>query len=208
MIPLTNPHTANTPRHAPAAPRAVELVAVGATCGLTWSTSLRGFMSQVAGPDSAVTWSGTFGWILLPGVLVGGLLGWAEHLRRGGTPRRRWLVLAPLLFAAVLVPGLLDPATFMQGGIGGGAIGVPVIGILGGYALSGRGRRWPRLLSGLVVLSGFAVWAFTATSVGGPAFALSTPSGAWLSLQYYGLLAVLCLACAIPLRSSPLQGSE
>src|SRR5207342_2926450 len=121
---------------------AAPLIAIGAVAGLAWATSLRGFMAQVAGAESAVTWSGTFFWILLPGVLCGGLLGWAEHLRRtGGRRRWRWLVLSPLLFTSVLLPGLLDPKSFLQGGIGGGAIGLPVIGILGGYALCGRGRR-------------------------------------------------------------------
>jgi hypothetical protein len=195
---------ATKPAPAGAAP-STPFVAGGATCGLVWATSLRGFMAQVAGPESAVTWSGTFLWILLPGVLCGGLLGWAEYLRRTQGRRRWWLVFSPLLFTSVLVPGLLDPATFLQGGIGGGAIGVPVIGIIGGYALSGRGRRWTRALAAVVVLAGFAVWALTATSVGGPSFALRTPHGAWLTLQYYSLLAALCLACSIPLRPVPDQ---
>jgi len=183
-------------------------ITVGAICGLAWASSLRGFMSQVVGADSEVSWSGTFLWILLPGVLCGGLLGWAEFLRRTGGRRRWWLVFSPLLFAAVLVPGLLDPAHFMEGGIGGGAIGVPAIGIIGGYALSGRGRRWTRGIAAIVVLAGFVVWALTATSVGGPSFALNTPHGAWLTLQYYSFLALLCLACSIPLRPAPVFESK
>jgi hypothetical protein len=179
----------------------VVFISWGAICGLAWASSLRGFMAQVAGPESDVSWSGTFLWILLPSVLCGGLLGWAEHLRRtGGRRHWRWLILSPLVFTSVLLPGLIDPRTFLQGGVGGGAIGVPVIGIIGGYALSGRGHRWTRLMAGLVVLAGFIVWAVTATSVGGPSFALTTPHGAWLTLQYYSLLAVLILACSIPLR--------
>jgi hypothetical protein len=178
-------------------------IVVGAVCGLAWASSLRGFMAQVAGADSEVTWSGTFVWILLPGLLCGALFGWADYLRRTRGRRRRWLIFSPLLFASVLVPGLLDPATFLQGGIGGGAIGVPVIGIIGGYALSNRGRRWTRIIAAVLVLVGFVVWALTATSVGGPSFALRTPQGAWLTLQYYSLLAVLCLACSIPLRPPP-----
>jgi hypothetical protein len=63
-------------------------IAVGAVCGHAWASSLRGFMSQVAGAESEVSWSGTFLWILLPGVLRGGLLGWAESLRRTGGRRR------------------------------------------------------------------------------------------------------------------------
>ena len=34
--------------------------------------------------------------------------------------------------------------------MGGGAIGVSLYGLLGGYALSGRGPRWARIASGAV----------------------------------------------------------
>ena len=72
------------------------LLSMGAVCGLAWAASLRGFMSQVAGPESAVTWWGTFGWILVPGVVTGVLLASAEYLRRtGGRRGWRWLALAP-----------------------------------------------------------------------------------------------------------------
>ena len=78
-------------------------------------------MSQVAGVEAGVEWVGTFVWILLPGVLIGILLGWAEFIRRtGGRPHWRWLALSPLLFAAVLTP---DPLGILESGIGGGAIG-------------------------------------------------------------------------------------
>lgn len=120
--------------------RATPLVALGALFGLAWACGLRGFMAQVAGWDHDVTWLGAFVWILVPGVITGCLFGWAEHLRRAGGRRGwRWLALAPLLFAGVLVPGLFDPGTFLQGGVGGGAIGVPLYAMAGGYALSGRG---------------------------------------------------------------------
>ena len=122
------------------------LLSIGGVCGLAWVAALRGFMAQVAGAESGVSWGGTFGWILLPGVVTGLLLGWAEYLRRtGGRRGWRWLALSPLLFASVLLPGLLDPATMFQGGIGGGAIGVPLYGMAGGYALSGRGPRLARI---------------------------------------------------------------
>jgi hypothetical protein len=117
-------------------------VLFGALCGLAWAAALRVFMSEVAGSDSGVSWSGTFGWILAPGLAAGALFGWAEHLRRAGGRRGwRWLALSPLLFASVLVAGLADPGSMFQGGVGGGAIGVPVLDMLGGYALSGRGPR-------------------------------------------------------------------
>jgi hypothetical protein len=169
---------------------------------LAWAASLRGFMSQVAGPESAVTWSGTFGWILVPGIATGLLLGWAEYLRRtGGRRGWRWLALAPLIFAGVLLPGLLDPATMFQGGIGGGAIGVPLFGMAGGYALSGRGPLVARIGCGVVFLTMIPIWSLTVTSFGGPGLAVDTPRGLWVALYYWSLMVVLALACAIPHRS-------
>ena len=58
----------------------------------------------------------------------------------------------------------------------------------------------PRALAGLVALSSVPLWALTATAVGGPEFALSTPHGLWAAVLYLGLLAVLALGAAIPLR--------
>src|SRR3954454_3578568 len=128
------------------APRgAASWVALGALGGLAWACALRSFMAAVAGVESGVEWGLTFGYILLPGAVIGALLGWAEFLRRHRDgPGRRRLAYTPLLFAAVLVPGLLHPESFLEGGIGGGAIGVPVIAMLGGYAISGRGPVWGR----------------------------------------------------------------
>jgi hypothetical protein len=63
------------------------LLSLGAVCGLAWAASLRGFMAQVAGAESGVSWSGTFGWILTPGVVTGLLLAWAEYIRRTGPAR-------------------------------------------------------------------------------------------------------------------------
>jgi hypothetical protein len=45
------------------------MLAVGGICGLAWAAGLRGFMAEIAGSASGVEWAGTFGWILLPGVL-------------------------------------------------------------------------------------------------------------------------------------------
>jgi hypothetical protein len=178
-----------------------ELVLLGALGGLAWAAGLRAFMSEVAGPESGATWLGTFGWIFAPGAAIGALLGWAEHLRRAGGRRGwRWLALSPLLFASVLVSGLADPSSMFEGGIGGGAIGVPVLGMLGGYALSGRGRLWGRLLCGALALSAIPVWALVADNVGGAGLGIGTPRGAWAALLYYALLAVLALGSAIPHR--------
>src|SRR4030095_17228565 len=79
------------------------LLSIGGVCGLAWAAALRGFMAQVAGAESGVSWGGTFGWILLPGVVTGLLLGWAEYLRRtGGRRRRRRRALLPPLFSRVV----------------------------------------------------------------------------------------------------------
>jgi hypothetical protein len=102
--------------------------------------------------------------------------------------------------ASVLLTGIVDPAGFFEGGVGGGAIGVPVYCMVGGYALSGRGPLWARIVSGLVFLIAIPIWVFIAVAIGGPAMALTTPRGAWVALHYWSLLAVLALACAIPHR--------
>lgn len=180
---------------------ALKLLVVGGVCGLAWSAGLRGMMAQIAGSDSGVSWAGTFVWILLPGVVVGGLLGLAEHLREtGGRRGWRWLSISPLLFAAVLFSSPGDMTSMFEDGIGGGAIGVPLIGMAGGYALSRRGPLWARIVTGAVALSSIPVWAMAATAVGGSALALDTPRGAWVALYYYSFLAVLAFACAIPHR--------
>ena len=69
--------------------RGLALVLLGGLFGLAWAAGMRGFMAQIAQEDSNVSWSGTFGYILLPGLLIGMLLGWAEHLRNTGG-RRGW----------------------------------------------------------------------------------------------------------------------
>ncbi len=173
----------------------------GAMCGLAWAAGLRGFMAQVALRDgSTVTWLGTFGWVLAPGLVAGALLGWAMCLRRkGGPPMARWLVLSPLLFGAVLLPPIvtLDFDGFLAGGIGAGAVAIPAFAICGGYAIAGR-RTWLRVLAGLPPLSAVPVWAFTASGIGGPELALSTIRGLWVAVYFWSFLAVLSLACAIP----------
>lgn len=177
------------------------LLLIGGVCGLAWAAGLRGFMAQLAGPESQVAWAGTFAWILLPGVAVGMLLGWAEHLRRtGGRRRWRWLALSPLLFMSILFSSPGAVATLLTDGIGGGAIVVPLVGIAGGYALSGRGPIWARTATGLVALVPIPGWAMAAAAMGGGTLALDTPRGAWVALYFFSFLAVLSLACAIPHR--------
>ncbi len=154
---------------------------VGGVCGLAWATGLRGLMAEVAGDASSVSWF-TFGFILLPAVVVGVLLGWAEHLRTtGGRRGWRWLALSPLALA-----------------VSGGALGVSLLGIAGGYALSRRGPLWGRVVCGLFAIAVIPVWALIATEVGGARLALDSPRGLWVALYLYSFLAVLAFASAIP----------
>ena len=182
---------------------AAALVIVGGVCGLAWAAGLRGFMAQIADPSS-VSWSGTFGYILLPGLAIGMLLGWAEHIRRtGGRRGWRWLALSPLLFTAVLFSeGPLGPLGILEDGIGGAAIGVPLYAMAGGYAVSGRGPRWARTLCGVLTLTAIPIWALTVESFGGPELAVTTARGLWVAIYYYAFLAVFSLAAAIPHRAT------
>ncbi|MBS1697693.1 MAG: hypothetical protein JST25_04735 [Actinobacteria bacterium] len=149
-------------------------IVVGAVGGLAWAASMRGMMAQLAGFESDFHWLGTFGFILVPGTIMGALFGWAFARRIAG--RRRgaaWLTLAPLAMAA-------DPATLP---LLGAWIGV-------GFLFSGRGRRWVRLLTGIasLVLLG-AVPIAAAVTVG-----VSTPFHAWLTIQLGALLWIPALA--------------
>ena len=178
-------------------------LAVGGVAGLAWAAGFRGLMAEVAGPESAVHWSLTFGWLLLPGTIVGVLLGWAEHLRTtGGRRGWRWLALAPLVFAGVLFSQPRNLTGLLEDGVGGGALAVPLFGMAGGYALSGRGPRWARITTGLIALMPVPIWAMTAVSVGGSDLAVTTPRGAWVAVYLYSFLALLAFACAIPHRAA------
>jgi hypothetical protein len=191
---------------------ATQHIVIGGTCGLAWAAGLRGFMAEIAGSSSSVTWYGTFAQVLLPGVIVGALLGWAEYIRRtGGRRRWRWLAAAPLLFTIAVfvspevIAALLHGQPPLAGGIGGGAIAIPLFGLAGGYALSGRGPRWARVLLGVVAVAPVPAWVFASSSIGP---ALTTPRGAWVALLFYSFIATLDLACAIPHRPVLPAGSQ
>jgi len=173
---------------------------VGGLCGLAWAAGLRGFMAQIGHEDSSVSWSGTFGYILLPGLCIGVLLGWTEHLRRlGGRRGWRWLALSPLLFAAVLFSeGLQGVLRIFEDGVGGSAIAVPLYAMAGGYAISGRGPVPARLTCGLLSLTAIPIWALTVESFAGADLALTTPRGLWVALYYYTFPALFMIAAAIP----------
>ncbi len=183
--------------------RGVALVLLGGLCGLAWAAGLRGFMAQIVHENSGADWSGTFGYILLPGLVIGLLLGWAEHLRStGGRRGWRWLAISPLLFAAILVSeGPMGLLGIFEDGVGGGAIGVPLEAMAGGYAISGRGPRWGRLACGLLALTAIPIWALTVESFAGADLAVTTPRGLWVALYYYSFLALFMVAAAIPHRS-------
>lgn len=159
-------------------------------------------MAQIAGEDSTVSWSATFGYVLLPGVVIGLLLGWAEHLRRtGGRRHWRWLGISPVLFMAVLFSeGPLGVLGILEDGLGGGAIGVPLYAMAGGYAISGRGPRGGRLACGVLALTAIPIWALTVESFAGADLAITTPRGLWVAIYYYAFLALLMVAAAIPHR--------
>lgn len=184
--------------------RGMALVVIGGLCGLAWAAGLRGFMAQIDYEDSNVTWTGTFGYVLLPGLLIGLLLGWAEHLRRkGGRRGWRWLALSPLLFTAVLFSeGPLEVLGIFENGIGGGAVGVPLYAMVGGYAVSGRGPLWSRIVSGALAVTVIPIWVLTVGSFAGPELAVTTARGLWVALYYYAFLALFMLAAAIPHRAT------
>ncbi len=177
------------------------LVGIGILCGAAWAAALRAYMIELAGAASAFDWWGTLGAILVPGAIVGGLLGWADAIRRhGGRRGWRWLALSPLLFAIapMLLPGAL--VDFLTQGLGGDAVAVALMGIAGGYALSRRGPSIARIVCG--ILSAFVLVALAIASpfIGGPRLALTEPRGVWLFVLASSLGALLILAASIPHR--------
>jgi hypothetical protein len=169
---------------------ATKTVAVGALLGLTWAASLRGWMVDLAGDGSTFTWTGTFLCLLLPGALVGGLLGRALDLRRSGR-QPRWLTPAPLLFplGTLALPGAIGH--LIRTGEGSASIIMVLLAMLAGRSLSGRGRVWVRVVAGIV---GFALVPVLLVSA-------RTPQDAWAATLFAGLYVALSLACAIPMRA-------
>lgn len=181
--------------------RNAALIAIGTSCGIAWAAGFRGYMVELAGPTSTISWWGTFGAILVPGAVAGALLGWAEALRRtGGRRGWRWLALAPLTFAIApqLSPGAI--VHLLTQGLGGGAIAVPLMGIGGGYALSRRGPLWVRLVCGVVSAALVALLALAGSGIGGVRLALTEPRGAWVAVLATSFVVVLAFASSIPHR--------
>ena len=178
---------------------------LGAGLGLTWGAGWRGWMAVLAGEGSRFTWSGTFAGVLLPATLVGAALGWAEHVRRSGdADPRRWTALTPLLFVALPALVQADFVAQLRTGLGTGAIGTALIGMLGGYAIAGRGPRWAILLARLLMAALVAATiagAFLAAAE--PRQGAKTPSGAYLALTFLAFCSLLAWACAIPHLPAP-----
>jgi len=172
-------------------------VAVGALLGLTWAAGLRGWMVDLAGDDSTFTWTGTFLCLLLPGALVGALLGRALDLQRSGR-RPRWLTLAPLLLplGSLAIPGAIPH--LLKTGEGSASMIMVLLAMLAGRSLSGRGRVWARVLAGTI---GFALVPVLLSSA-------STPREAWAATLFASLYVTLALACAIPMRAAKPSGHD
>jgi hypothetical protein len=160
------------------------LIVAGVVGGIAWGAALRGFMAMVAGPDSVVSWLGTFGFLLVPSAVVGGLLGYAEHRRRLDLPRRR-LTLVPLLFA-------VDPSALL----------LVLPAMAGGWALAGRGTRRRRRLAWAAMVVPVAAFLVIVALVGDLGRLLG-PEGVAGTVLLFSCVAVLTLACSIPHRAAP-----
>jgi hypothetical protein len=181
--------------------RVVATVAFGALCGLAWAASFRAVMSEFAGFGSTVSWLDTFAAVLLPGVIVGGLLGWAHTIRLSGGRRGwRWLGAAPAAFAIapMLLPdGLL---AFVTQGLGGGGAAVALLAIGGGFAISGRGPLWARIVCGVISALLIVGVTITTFNIAGARLAVTEPRGVWVALLTFSLLTLLAIAASIPFR--------
>lgn len=149
-------------------------VGAGLVLGLAWGAALRAWMVVLAmqfGENPAFSWRGTFGAVLAPAAMAGAILGAASYVAatRSGTTWR-WAILAPSLFVvfSVLFVENFIP-NLLKTGLGSGAIGVALIGILGGYGFSGFGPHWAHwsavALTVLFLLAS-AGFAFTAGAPG------------------------------------------
>ncbi len=154
-------------------------VAVGAGLGLAWAVSFRAWMTHLQFDFfkswPVYTWKGTFLSVVLPAVLVGALLGYDWQRRRQDQPRIPLAVWSPMLMA--IIPALLAEdfiGTLLENGMGSGAIAIVLIGMGGGFAISGRGLAWLRLAVGLIFVSvltvmavGFYFWDRSISASGG-----------------------------------------
>jgi hypothetical protein len=193
ITPLPNhlPVISNLTVHAKATTR---LAAIGACLGLAWGAALRAWMVVLVlgfGERSHFTWQGTFGGILLPAAIMGAILGAAADAKAASNRKLQcWVLLSPLLL--VLGPALATDnfvSILITTGMGGGAIGVALIALLGGYTVSGVGAKWLRWVTGLLAL------LFTLAAAVGLATADSeatdTPRKVFCALLFALLMALL-----------------
>ena len=184
-----------------ARPALVTHVIVGATVGLAWGAAFRGYMAELAGGASRIEWYGTFAGVLAAGVIAGALLGLAEYFRRtGGRRHWRWLALAPLAFAVLPLTMPDAVLALITQGLGGGAVAVALLAIAGGFAVSGFGALWARILCGVLAVAFVLGIVLTVPAVGGIRLALDQPRGAWVAVLGASCVVVLCLATSIPFR--------
>jgi hypothetical protein len=157
-------------------------------------------MVELAQWNSHFTWWGTFGAILAPGALAGAVLalGW-RRARRGRASAWFALAVAPLAVVPLLQPGAL--ANLFSTGIGGGAVGVVAIALMGGFALGQRGPVWLRAVLGALWVAGIAGFAATPAII--PGMPITTPQGAWLVVLVIGLMVLLGVACTAPFLARP-----
>ncbi len=183
-----------------------KLVVVGTVLGLAWGASLRAWMALLAlkfGDHPQFTWQGTFGAVLVPVALMGAVLGSAVYVAEtSGTRWWRWTILVPLLlilFPAIVVDDFI--ATLTTSGLGGGAIGVALIGLVGGYAFSGFGARWIRWVCGLLAALMILATVYGIYFSDPVAVDKFSASDAFSVLSFLLLMALLIAGVSLPGRS-------
>ncbi len=119
---------------------------LGGLCWLTWSAGMRGFMAEVAGEESSVDWSGTFGWILLPGIGVGARVGRVlphDRWTPGVAIARPRTASSSRHLLGIVLSSPQDLLWIFEEGVGGGAIGGSLYGLAGVYPCREEGRFGP-----------------------------------------------------------------
>lgn len=176
--------------------------AVGGLAGLTWASGFRGYMAALAGPNSEVTWYGTFAGVVAPAAAVGALFGWAEQRRLAGEdlPHRRAIAAAPVVIGLIPLtkPGAI--ATLRKSGEGSAAGAVALAAIGGGYAIAGRGPTWSRIATGILAAAVAAGTAASVPAVGGRRLRLTKPQGALTAILGAGSVLTFALAASVPFR--------
>ena len=175
---------------------------VGGLAGLAWAAGFRSYMAALAGPDSEVTWYGTFAGVLAPATAVGALFGWAEQRRQAGEdlPYRRAIASAPVVIGILPLtkPGAIDTLRKTGQGSAAGAVALAAIG--GGYAIAGRGPNWARIATGVVATAVAAGTAASVPSIGGRRLSLTKPLGALTATLGAASVLTFALGASVPFR--------